>query len=256
MINFGVFFTCYTEVSAVEYAVDTLKQVYPDCPVFLVSDGGADYSFLKQKHSNIETLREYDSRGFVPKIQRETYKTEEFQTQIKDSIKTFMDRVDRAIDYCQRDLMLIMEPDVLVRNKLTYFPEYAHLLGSRINEGLSSELRKVVTSVPGSIDVNHWGATPALFRSNTFKIIHELIKKDERLLGLLTESDERLANYDVLLSVLFALVGKEEVFNPEIVECLRNPHWKETWHPLVHQYREKYPKKSEGYLGRHAEEIG
>jgi len=256
MVNFGVFFTCYTEVAAVEYAINTLKTIYPDCPVYLVSDGGADYSFLKQKHSNIETLREYDSRGFIPTITKETYRTKDLQAKIKDSVSTFMDRVNRAIDYCQRDVMLIMEPDVLVRNKLMYFPEHAHLLGSRINEGLSYDLRKVVTSIPGSIDVNHWGATPALFRSDTYKIIHGLIQNDPGLLARLTESDERLANYDVLLSVLFALVGKEEVFNPEIVECLRTPFWRESWHPLVHQFREKYPKKSEGYMGRHAEEVG
>jgi len=256
MINFGVFFTCYTEVSAVEYAVDTLKSVYPDCPVYLVSDGGVDYSFLSRKYSNVEARREYDSRGFVPSINKETYRIAENQEKIKDSILTFMDRVNRAIDYCQRDLMLIMEPDVLVRNKLTYFPDHAHLLGSRINAGLSDSLRRVVASVPGSIDVNHWGATPALFRSSTFKMIHELLQNDSNLLSRLTESDERLANYDVLLSVLFALVGKEEVFNPEIVECLRSPFWKDSWHPLVHQFREKYPKRSEGYMGRHAEEIG
>ena len=30
-------------------------------------------------------------------------------------------------------------------------------------------------------------------------------------------------------------------------ESFRNPNWRNTGHPLVHQYREHYPKASEGY---------
>lgn len=255
MINFGVYYTCYTEVNAVEYAVDTLKTVYPDCPVYLVSDGGADYSFLSERYKDVITKKEYDSRGFIPTINPETFRTPENQKLIKDSVLTFMDRLNRAIDYCQRDFMLVMEPDVLVRGKLNYFPDYAHLLGSKINLGLSTALRRIVASVPGSIDVNTWGATPALLRSSTFKQIHKLLLENDALLDKLIYSEHRLANYDVLLSVIFALVGAEEVFNPEIIECLRDPSWRTSYHPLVHQFREKYPKKAEGYTGRHAEEI-
>ena len=255
MINFGVYYTCYTETNAVEYAVDTLKSVYHDCPVYLVSDGGSDYSFLSERYSDVVTKREYDSRGFIPTISEETFRFPENQKLIKDSILTFMKRLNDAIDYCQTEIMLIMEPDVLVRNKLHYFPEKAHLLGSRINNGLSTGLRRIVATVPGSIDVNTWGATPALLRSSTFKKIHKFLLENEKILDKLIYSEHRLANYDVLLSVIFALVGAEEVFNPEIVECLRNPSWKTSHHPLVHQFREKYPRKSDGYTGRHAEEI-
>ena len=143
-----------------------------------------------------------------------------------------------------------MEPDVLVRGKLEFFPDDAHVLGSRVNTGLSDELRAVVTSVPGSIDVNTWGVTPAFFRVSTFRKAHNLLK-DDALLSRLIAADHRIANYDVLFAVMFALVGCPEVFNPELVECFRNPNWRSAWQPLVHQFRENYPKSTDGYGGFH-----
>ena len=53
MNNLGVFFTCYTELEAVEYSIDLLETVYPDIPVYIVSDGGSDYSFISEKYKNI-----------------------------------------------------------------------------------------------------------------------------------------------------------------------------------------------------------
>ena len=46
--NLGVFYTCFTETKAVEYSLKKLFEVYPNIPVYLVSDGGADYEFLKK----------------------------------------------------------------------------------------------------------------------------------------------------------------------------------------------------------------
>ena len=38
----------------------------------------------------------------------------------------------------------------------------------------------------------------------------------------------------------FSLVGEPEVFNSEIIECLRDPLWRFSSHPIVHQWRELY----------------
>ena len=67
-LDFGVFYTCFTEYEAVEYSLDVLYSIYPEVPVYLISDGGSDYSNLSGKFKNAEFLLEYDSRGMVPKI--------------------------------------------------------------------------------------------------------------------------------------------------------------------------------------------
>jgi hypothetical protein len=254
-MDFGVFYTCYTEKKAVDYSLEVLYGIYPDVPVYLISDGGSDYSDLEERYSsmgfNLKTHLEEDSRGLIPTFaHREDFDTEEIQKKVFDSVTTFMERIKRAIDYSKKEFLLVMEPDVLVRGKISN-PGNHKLLGSRVNTGMSDHIREVVRSYPGSIDVNNWGITPAIFECSSFLKIYDIIKNDDDLLRKLCRSDRRFANYDFMFAVLFALVGIPESINNEIVECFRNPHWETTWHPLVHQYRAKYPLSTEGYDGTH-----
>ena len=46
-----------------------------------------------------------------------------------------------------------------------------------------------------------------------------------------------------VLDNYFALAGEQEVFSDEYTECMRNPNWKTSGHPVVHQYREFYDEK-------------
>jgi len=254
-MDFGVFYTCYTEKKAVEYSLDVLYDLYPDVPVYLVSDGGCDYSDLEEKYSkmgfNIKALLEKDSRGLIPSFaHRDDYHSEEIQKEVLDSVIIFIDRIKRAIDYTGKKFLLIMEPDVLVRGKISN-PSGHKLLGSRINVGMSDQIREIVRNYPGSIDVNNWGVTPAIFECDSFNKIYEIINSDNELVKNLCNSDRRFANYDFMLAVLFAIVGIPESINSEIIECFRDPNWESSWHPLVHQYRAKYPLSTEGYTGTH-----
>lgn len=252
-MEFGVFYTCFTEINAVDYSIEILKSVYPNVPIYLVSDGGSDYSFLEKKYTNIKTNLEYDSRSFIPKL-GDNFKEFEIQKQIKKSILTFLDRTNRAIDYCNKEYLLVMEPDILVRGKISN-PSNAKLLGSRINKGLSNELKDILKKYEKGIPIDVWGATPVIFHSETFKIAYENLLKNDELLNELCKSEKRLSNYDILYPVLFATIGIEETSNPEIVECFRNYNWETSSHPLVHQYRAKYPLKKDGYNGTHANHI-
>jgi hypothetical protein len=49
---------------------------------------------------------------------------------------------------------------------------------------------------------------------------------------------------------MFAALGYDEIQNPELTECLRNPNWRNSGHPLLHQFREYYPTSN--YSGRHS----
>jgi hypothetical protein len=252
--NFGIFYTCYTEKEAVAFSLRELFKIYPSIPVYLVSDGGEDYSFLEKEFSTIKTFLEEDSRGIIPKIPSDSFREEQYQIQIKKSILTLILRIERAIEYCNKEYMLIMEPDILVRGIIS-IPQDSKLLGSRINKGLSEELKLILRNTKGAIEIDNWGATPAIFESKAFIDAANKIKNDENLFNGLCLSEYRLAFYDVLFSVMFALLGYEEQFNPEITECFRNPNWQYSGHPLLHQYRAKYPLSSQGYDGTHTKHI-
>lgn len=254
-MDFGVFYTCYTEKAAVDYSLGVLFEIYPDIPVYLVSDGGADYSDIGQKWNgrgfNISTSTEEDSRSIIPlHAHRPDFHEASLQEKIDKSVTTFLDRVRRSIEYCNKEFMLVMEPDVLVRGKLSN-PMGHKLLGSRINVGMSREIREIVNAYPGSVDVDCWGVTPAIFESESFMKVYDTITADPGLIRRLHRADSQFANYDFMFAVLFALVGIEESYNPEIVECFRDHSWESSWHPLVHQYRAKYPLPSDSYDGTH-----
>ena len=162
-----------------------------------------------------------------------------------------MRRQKRAADWCNKPFMLMMETDVLVRGKLN-IPPNTTLLGSRINSGLNKELRDVVDSVPGSTPVNTWG-WPLIYSTEAFNDVWDFIVNNDDVFRALVKADYRFGCAgDVTTPVCFALRGYAEVPNPDLTECIRNPHWKTSAHPLLHQFREKYPESGSGYDGRHS----
>lgn len=250
--HLGVFYTCFTETKAVEYSLDELYKIYPSIPVYLISDGGADYSFLetKFKDKTLKTLLLEDSRSFIPKITNKNFLTPDIQKYMVQSSTEFIERIYQAILFCNSENLLIMEPDVLVRGKLN-ISENSKFLGSRVNTGLSPEIQKYLHNMAGAKNINCWGATPAIFKSKYFLDIYTLIKSNDNLIPTLCSLESRFCFYDVMLAVLFALIGIEEEYNDDIIECFRDKNWETSSKPLVHQYRAKYPLSVDGYKGTH-----
>jgi hypothetical protein len=250
-LDFGVFYTCYTEYEAVKYSLDVLYGIYPDVPVMLISDGGSDYSDLEKCHPNLKTFLEHDSRGIVPKINQTNYLEVRNQETMKESILTFLSRIERAVEFCKKPYLLIMEPDVLVRGKL-HCENDPDLLGSRVNyyHWAMEETNEVFKNIPGSIPVSHYGSTPAIFKTSSFLKVSNFFKSNVQLIETFCKIDSNFANYDIFLTVFFSALGFEETKNPELTECLRDGNWRTNEKPLVHQFREKYPKTN--YDGRHS----
>lgn len=249
-LDFGVFFTCFTEFNAVEHSLDKLFSIYPEIPVFLISDGGDDYSKLENKFKGLKTSLEHDSRGGIPKINDSIYLNPENQKYMIDSIFTFLERINKSIDYCKKPYILIMEPDLLVRGELN-IEEDAHISGSKVNlyHWASERINKILSGIEGSIPVSHYGFL-AILKCESFKKVYDFFKKNPEYIKEFCQIDSQFSNYDIFLVVLFAAMGYELVENDEIVECLRDPMWRLSGHPLVHQFREHYPANN--YTGRHS----
>ena len=255
--SLGVFYTCFTETESVRHSLELLYKVYPDIPVYLVSDGGSDYSFLTEQFpdKNLKVLLEEDTRGCINSCMASRAnlgpkRPDDNELLIK-SVYCFLDRVNRAIDYCNCETLLIMEPDVLVRGELN-IPEDVGVMGSKVNpehhnHPVSEKLRDYIKSFPKGIDFTRWGITPAIFGSDLFKEIMNTLEEDKTIIAKICNLEPRFACYDFMFATLFAMIGVPETFNPDIVECLRNPNWKNTQKPLVHQYYGHYPRTSEGY---------
>lgn len=238
-MKLGFFFSCYTENMAVENSIAELRKYYPDNSIYLVSDGGSDFTYLKDQYDNLEVSLEEDTMSDTFKVTDKNWREPEHQNTIKKATYAVLNRLERAIDYCKADYILMMDPDALVRGHLN-IPEGVKLLGSRVNKGFPNGIKDVLSRIEGAKVIDCWGATPAIFETKTFMESWENVKETPEVIDLLINEFYAIYAHDVLLPLIFALVGEEETFNPDIIECSRDSGWRSKSNPLVHQYKEFY----------------
>ena len=100
-------------------------------------------------------------------------------------------------------------------------------------------LQKVLTD-HGGIPLDCWGAQPCVFETKTFLKALSMLKSEPGIMSELSMEYYALHAHDLLLPLLFALVGEEETLNPDIIECERDGKWQSKPNPLVHQFRVYY----------------
>tara|TARA_B100001094_G_C18129679_1_gene771505 strand:- start:226 stop:1041 length:816 start_codon:yes stop_codon:yes gene_type:complete len=260
MSDFGVFYKCFKETKAIEHSLESLFSFYPKCPVYLVSDGGNDYSYLEEKYPTLKAIQGDDNRGWMlsPGGCSDIvfqFKVPEIHERFRATHRVMLERIKSAVDYCDKKHMLFMEPDVLVRGELTIPPD-SHLLGvvPQPNIDYSAGWVDVLREVEGANLTVGW-SWPIIFSSEAFSKMYSFVNENDDVLRKILLSDLRpgIAD-DVWIPILLGAAGYKQEHNPEVTECNRNPGWKTSHHPLVHEYREKYPKAGEDSVGRHTAE--
>ena len=240
--SIGVRYVAFKEVNAVNHSLQLFRRVYPDAPVYLVSDGGSDFSYL-ESDPNIKFTMGIDTMGYAaagPSLDKmiadKTFDVE-LALKIGEPVH-FMDRMKDAIEYCKTDYMLLMEPDVIVRSKIKIDSSH-HLVGQKPND-IEPEVLNYIRSRGGNESVRHFGPVGGLVRSESFLKVYDLVQSDPQMLRDLLKISPRVKCWDYLIVVLFAIAGFPYEESDQIVECIRNPFWKITSHPVVHQFRDFY----------------
>lgn len=236
--NLTAFYTCYNEKRAIEFSINKLRQVYPFIPIFLVSEK-EDFGYLKEDYNNITIMQDVDTLSDTFKVTDKNFLQEDHQNTIKKCTLRTLHRLNTCINKYNPKYIIMMDPDSLVRGPLN-IPDGIELLGSKINKNLPTGYRDVLFSIPGAKVINEWGATPGIFKCESFLKAYQYVQNNPSILDRLIKEFYAVYAHDLLLPTLFALIGKEETFNPDIVECGRNHNWKNTHHPLVHQFRDYY----------------
>ena len=243
MKTIGFMYSCFKEKKAIEYSVKKLKEVYPEYPVCVFSDGGLDYSYLEKEYSNLYTFLEEDTMSVALHATGDpitgNWREEKYKTAIKKCAFATLDRIERTINQCKTDWIVMMDPDTLVRGKLT-IPDDAKLLGSLINCCFPQKFQNIFKKVEGAKVIKRWGASPCVFESDTFLKALNFFRENVYLFDEFLEEYYAMHAHDILIPVLFALIGEEEKFNPDIIECGRDPDWRNKKNPLVHQFEDYY----------------
>ena len=104
------------------------------------------------------------------------------------------------------------------------------------------DINRLISQIDGSIPIVRWGSVPVIGHTQTLLKAIDIYLNNFDTLTKITEHFHTPGAFDLFLPILFALVGEPEVFSDEYTECLRDPNWKTSSHPVVHQYREFYSK--------------
>jgi hypothetical protein len=247
MSKLGIFFTCFDELEATRFSLNILKNIYPDIKIRLFYESDINFKFLESEISDLKCSQEEDTMSGYLNIEYHDYLSDKDQAAIKKAALAVVHRLFEAIEYLDSEYILMMDPDAIVRGDLA-IPENSGLLGCRINthiwalEKLNETLLKY-----GGKKITAWGATPAIFNVKDFLIGSQILLNTPNLLDDLCKSFYWFCAHDILLASIFSLIGKEEEFNPELLQCTSVQDWRQLNHPLLHQFREYYPLRKTKY---------
>lgn len=238
--DIGFMMTCFDEVKAVEFAIKELRKYYPKNKIYIFNESNKDYSFLLKDDDNIRIKNDKDTMSFYYQHQLHlVYLLPEFQSKIQDAFLTFLDRINQTIEYSQSKYLLLMDPDVLIRGELN-IPSNINLLGSLRNSGVPPSTKKILEEIEGSVIINEWGATPGIFNVEAFKKAYDKFNSIPNLLDRLTQSWSSFYAHDVIIPILFALIGEREHLNNDFTECNTDIDWQTNGKKLVHHYKKYY----------------
>jgi hypothetical protein len=246
MNKLGFMVTCYDEVNAIDIALTSLRHHYLTETVFIFCEGDeSSFFYLKRKH-NATICKVCDSQSNILKLSDANYSDDDIES-VEFAMREFLFRISFILSQSPEkiDYLVLHCPDTLIRGQIN-IPEGSGLLGSCVNRYFPEKLNQVLIK-HGGIRVEYFGAVPAILNVEDFQKAYEKILNKPTIIRELAEASCYAFSHDILMSILFSLIGKKEEYNPQIVECGRNPNWMETDCPIVHQFRTFYPKRKTKY---------
>ena len=244
MNKLGFMVTCFDEVNAIDVALTSLRHYYPEEGIVIFCEGNVeDFGFMRGKYE-AKVCESADTQSSLLKLSNSNYKKED-QFNVELAMNVLLTRISLACSWNDCEYLLLHCPDTLIRGKIT-IPDDAGLLGSLVNPYFIPKINDILSKY-GGIEVDVFGAVPAIFNVADFRKAQKIIKDNPTILAELAEASCYAFSHDIFMSCLFSLIGKREEYNPEIVECGRNPNWMQTNCPIVHQFRTFYPKRKTKY---------
>lgn len=125
----GFYYFPYENYAVVEGVLGHTRKYYPNNPIYLLSDNGADFTSLAQKYNCI-----YEYAGInLGQIQKriEKYDNAARKTHTLQITEEMNARFKRACMACKTDWIVKLEDDIIVRGSIRKFPQVAG--GTMIN---------------------------------------------------------------------------------------------------------------------------
>ena len=96
--DIGFIYNCvFKQKKAFEYSVEAIKRVYPESKIYVVSDGGLDYSYMEDE--NLKFSMEEDTVSGTKRVNGDNFLDPELQKIIKKGMAATLDRAQRGIEF-------------------------------------------------------------------------------------------------------------------------------------------------------------
>jgi len=235
----GAYYQAYDNLKATEFVLKNFRNVFPDSPIYLISDGGKDLSGLAKKYNCFYAYLN-NLRGGPSGVGNDYYDT--------DTMLEAWRRHKLAVDACGTDYIMILEDDVWV-TKPFFFDEDFHMRGGKVGSSYSLETRQLILSKGGKMHPQAvYGASGgAIYSSNTFlsiydSVIEDIRKNESKYLSYVTDDGrncyKQIAAIDCSLTFYFNLNG----YTYEHADWHADVGRVDNWHkyPVIHSYKEYY----------------
>lgn len=237
MKTLGAYYQAFKNVKATEFVLKNFKIHFPNSPVYLISDGGADLSGLATKYECYYIYLDNLAGG----IPRDDYYNVEKMTEAWRRHKL-------AVDACNTDYMMILEDDVWIRGSIPLEDEF-HMRGGKNGPKYSLETKNLIVAKNGLM--HHAGiygsSGGSVYNSKTFLKIYDDVLLDikdnqEKYLTHITSDGrncyKQITAIDCSLTFHFNLRGYLYEECNWHADADRNSDWKN--YPVIHSYKEHY----------------
>ncbi len=230
-VEFGVFYQVYTNKKPVRFVLDNFRQHFPDNPITLISDGGADFSDIAEEYNCSFHLRENIFGNEENGYDRHCY----------DAYRTieWWKRQKLTCEECGCDYTMIMEDDVYVKSHFNIEAPF-YLRGVKAAGALKPAMVKEITEL--GYEASRYGMCGgSIYNAKTFLSIYDDVIKDisENMDKLISENPEQyclLGAVDANVTYHYNKRGYKYEVAPWLGQvCEGNTHL-----PVVHQWKEHY----------------
>lgn len=229
--SLAAYYAVYKNKRATEFVLDNFRKFFPDEKVILISDGGISFEDVANKYKceyfYFENIFGNEINNY-PKYPYNSYRMLEWWKRQK-----------LVCDLGKADYNIILEDDVLVRNKFEIFDEF-HLRGIRFGSRMSNRMIEDIKNYSG-LDSHVYGMCGgSIYNCNTFLSIYQSVVDDINInhdMLISTGQYYVLGAVDANITYHFNKRGYKYEISPWLVEVMEGD-LKD--YPIIHQYKELY----------------
>lgn len=219
--DFAAYYLCYRDTPRTVNVLRHFRMVYQKAPVYLVCDGGDDFSAVA-KEFGCEYWHMEENIGLQIKTTRER-------------MTEWFDRLEQVASTARQAWLLLLEDDVLVRKPMAdpLYPMTGNHAPGKAFQGPLGDM--IFYQHPHLKNLGYGGGGGTLIaRSIADLACSDYYAHHFSSFGIWTDWVKGWSASDLFLTASVMFLGHQYGPNPDLAETARHPHWRESNCAIIH----------------------